>query len=75
MDIFDVVLLGFALSMDAFAVSITNGMCKAGADRKTAFVQSIMFGVFQGMMPLLGFLSGIVFAGLQFLSIPVLLTF
>lgn len=63
MDIFEISMLGLGLSMDAFAVSVTNGMCKLGSDKRLTAFQCAMFGVFQGVMPLLGFLSGMVFAG------------
>lgn len=51
-------LLGLGLSMDAFAVSITNGMCYANSGKKTAFLSALLFGFFQGFMPFIGFLAG-----------------
>lgn len=51
-------LLGLGLSMDAFAVSITNGMCYANSNKKTALLSALFFGFFQGFMPLIGFLAG-----------------
>ena len=53
-------LLGLGLSMDAFAVSVTNGMCYDHV-KKTAFLSAVFFGFFQGLMPLLGFFAGITF--------------
>lgn len=61
MSIVEIVLLGVALSMDAFAVSISNVFCYKGASRKRLFMLPVAFGVFQAVMPLAGyFLGGIV---------------
>lgn len=54
-------LLGVGLSMDAFAVSITNGMYYQNAGKKTALLSALFFGFFQGFMPLVGFLAGLTF--------------
>ena len=52
MSIVEIVLLGVALSMDAFAVTISNVFC---------YPLPVAFGVFQAGMPLLGyFLGGVV---------------
>ena len=51
---FNSILLGIGLAMDAFSVSLANGLnepCMKG--RKMAVVAAV-FGVFQGMMPLIG---------------------
>ena len=54
MNFFDVLLLAVALSMDAAAVSMTNGMTvKQGA--KKALFAAFLFGVFQALMPLIGY--------------------
>lgn len=63
MGIITLLLLGIGLAMDAFAVSISNGMCYAGMSKKQSFVNSLCFGVFQGLMPVLGFYAGRLFAG------------
>lgn len=55
-------LLGVGLAMDATAVSMTNGMCIPKAGKKEAFITSAIFGVFQGMMPLIGYCAGSLFA-------------
>ena len=51
----------FALSMDAFAVSITKGMTIKNLKKSTALKMALTFGVFQGAMPLLGWALGISF--------------
>ena len=50
-----------ALSMDAFAVSITKGMTIKNLKKSTALKMALAFGVFQGAMPLLGWALGISF--------------
>lgn len=52
-------MLAFGLAMDAFAVSVANGICypEEGA-LKTALACGVSFGLFQAVMPLIGFLAG-----------------
>lgn len=58
MTVWMVFVLALGLSMDAFAVSISNAMCYRGFGRKQALAASVSFGVFQGIMPILGFFAG-----------------
>ncbi|WP_231872306.1 MULTISPECIES: manganese efflux pump MntP family protein [unclassified Oleiphilus] len=51
-------LLAIALSMDAFAVSIGLGSKKTVGTLKLATMCAIYFGLFQGLMPLIGFIGG-----------------
>ncbi|MCB1710348.1 MAG: manganese efflux pump, partial [Halioglobus sp.] len=54
----DVLILAIALSMDAFAVSIGLG---SKHDKKTtslALMSGVYFGVFQALMPMIGYLGG-----------------
>ena len=55
------IFTAFALSMDAFAVSITKGMTIKNLKKSTALKMALTFGVFQGAMPLLGWALGISF--------------
>jgi len=57
-----VLVLAVALSMDAFAVSIINSMCYEDPGHKKAILTSLAFGVFQGVMPLIGYWAGSAFA-------------
>lgn len=61
MSILSILLTSFALSMDAFAVSITKGMTLKNINKKLAFKIAFFFGIFQGGMPLLGWALGIGF--------------
>jgi len=54
----EVVLLAFALSMDAFAVSIGLGAKQNSEYRSLALKAGLFFGIFQALMPLLGYLGG-----------------
>ncbi|MDL2324227.1 manganese efflux pump MntP family protein [Ruminococcaceae bacterium OttesenSCG-928-A16] len=47
-----------ALSMDAFAVSVSNSMCFTGLSKKQGLANSACFGLFQGIMPIIGFFAG-----------------
>lgn len=53
---FEVIVLAIALSMDAFAVSI--GLGSKGGTRGLGLKTGIYFGVFQGLMPFIGYLGG-----------------
>lgn len=49
-------LFGIALAMDAFSVSIANGMNEPNIKVKKAFLISGIFAFFQSLMPLIGWL-------------------
>lgn len=49
------VLIGASLAMDAFAVSVCNGMCYRDMDKKKGGITAATFGLFQMAMPLTGF--------------------
>jgi len=63
MEFITLLLLAFGLSMDAFAVSITNGMCSSKVTKKHALITALTFGFFQALMPFLGFTLGQTFYG------------
>ena len=50
-----VILFGIALSMDAFAVSVTSGLTYKDINIKRTFFIAITFGVMQALMPLIGY--------------------
>lgn len=56
--VIEVLLLAIALSMDAFAVSIGLGSKPHANSRRLALLCAVYFGVFQGLMPLIGYLAG-----------------
>ena len=61
MNFLNIFLTGFALSMDAFAVSVTKGITLKNINSKIAFKIAFFFGFFQGVMPLIGWFLGIRF--------------
>lgn len=61
MSLFSILLTGFALSMDAFAVSVTKGITLKKIDLLKASKIAFSFALFQGIMPLIGWLFGINF--------------
>ena len=61
MDLLSVLLIAVGLSMDAFAVSICKGLAMRKITLKNAAVVGAWFGVFQGLMPLTGYLLGVQF--------------
>ncbi len=62
MDSATAVVLGFSLSMDAFAVSIAIPLCVAALSARQVIKVAGSFGLFQAVMPLLGWMvaSGVV---------------
>jgi putative Mn2+ efflux pump MntP len=56
--VFEVIVLALALSMDAFAVSIGLGAKNTGQLRSLALKSAIYFGLFQALMPLIGYMGG-----------------
>ena len=50
-----VIYLGIALAMDAFAVSITDGLVYQDINKKKALFIATTFGVMQALMPLIGY--------------------
>jgi len=63
MNIITIILTAFALSMDAFAVSVTKGMTLKNLTKGIAIKIALFFGVFQAAMPLIGWMLGISFQG------------
>ena len=64
MGIWDIIGIGVGLSMDAVAVSLSNGMVYPNMKRTRKLAMPIFFGVFQALMPLIGYFAGGVFASL-----------
>ena len=53
-----ILLIGVSLSMDAFAVSVTNGLTLKNFNFRHALWMGLYFGGFQFLMPLIGCLLG-----------------
>ncbi len=54
----EIIILGVALSMDAFAVTISNMFTYRSTSFKRALLMPLFFGAFQGIMPLIGYFAG-----------------
>ena len=61
MGIFEIFLLGLGLAMDAFAVSICKGLSMKKMNWKNAIIIALYFGIFQALMPLIGYFLGMTF--------------
>lgn len=56
-------LIALGLAMDAFAVSVSNGICHRNAGGRQALAAGLTFGLFQAGMPLLGYFAGSTISG------------
>lgn len=61
MDGFELFAIALGLSMDAFAVAVTKGLCLREIRLKHALITGLFFGGFQALMPLVGFFLGVQF--------------
>ena len=62
MGFIELILIGIGLSMDAFAVSVTNGLCCKNIKTGGTIATGVCFGVFQGLMPMIGYFLGVGFS-------------
>ncbi len=56
-----VILSGISLAMDAFAVSICDGMVYRNLNKRKGVTIPLTFGFFQALMPIIGFYVGMLF--------------
>ena len=59
MGLITIIIIAFALAMDAFAVSIVSGAAYRQLKVKHALRIALSFGAFQAFMPLIGSLAGL----------------
>lgn len=64
MNFLEIVIVSIGLAMDAFAVAICKGLSMNKMNYKNAVIIGLYFGVFQAVMPVVGFLCGITFENL-----------
>ena len=62
MSLVEIFLIGIALSMDAFAVAVCKGLAMPKINYKHTLWIALYFGVFQALMPLIGWFLGSQFA-------------
>jgi putative Mn2+ efflux pump MntP len=59
MDMLSIILIAIGLSMDSFAVSVTNGLTIRDLNVKRVLLISFSLAIFQAVMPLIGWFAGI----------------
>ena len=64
MTFIEILLIGIALSMDAFSVSICKGLTTKKFSWKMAAICGLWFGGFQALMPIIGYYLGMSFQSL-----------
>ncbi|MBR2785207.1 MAG: manganese efflux pump [Clostridia bacterium] len=62
MKLFEIIVIGIGLAMDAFAVSVCKGLAMKKLDCKKAIIIAVYFGIFQTLMPVLGYFLGSTFS-------------
>ena len=62
MGFIELLLISIGLAMDAFAVSVGKGMTLKSVRPRHALTAGVWFGVFQGLMPIIGYFVGRSFA-------------
>lgn len=61
MSLIEIMALSVGLAMDAFAVSICKGLSMKKMNWKNALIIALYFGLFQALMPMLGYVLGSTF--------------
>lgn len=62
MSLWEIIFLAVGLSADAAAVSISNTLCLGKATPRHALSMALSFGIFQGIMPLIGYYAATSFS-------------
>ena len=68
----EAILLGCAMAMDAFSVSITNGLAEPNMKKRKLILIALVFGLFQGIMPVIGYFIGSIFQKLIEIFVPII---
>lgn len=58
MELYEYIIIAITMAMDAFAVSICKGVASKEKMIKTGLVCGLWFGIFQALMPLIGWTFG-----------------
>ena len=61
MSFLEIILISIGLAMDAFAVAVGKGLAMKNGTTKKGIIVAIYFGIFQAIMPLLGYTLGMRF--------------
>lgn len=60
-----VFLAGLSLSVDAFAVSVSDGMVYRNLNKRNGVIIPLTFGLFQAVMPIIGYYIYKLFSGIE----------
>lgn len=63
MELFEIISIGIGLAMDAFAVSVCKGLSMKKINWKNALIIALYFGIFQAVMPIVGYFLGTTLSG------------
>ncbi len=61
MKLYEVIIIAISLAMDTFTVSVCKGITMKSIKYKDAVIISLYFGLFQSLMPLIGYIFGFSF--------------
>ena len=64
MNYIEIILIAVSLAADAFAVAICKGLSMKKIDINKSIIVGLYFGIFQGLMPIIGYLLGTTFKDL-----------
>ncbi len=59
MNLTEILIISIALAMDAFTVAVASGICLKKVDRRQTFRLAFHFGLFQALMPVIGWYLGL----------------
>ena len=59
MSVFEIILISIGLAMDAFGVSIGKGLTMPVGENGRKVTLAFLFGLFQFLMPVIGWLIGL----------------
>ena len=62
MGIFELITISISLAMDAFSASVCKGLKEKKFNLKNSFIVGLYFGLFQSLMPTIGFYLGSFFS-------------
>ena len=62
MQILELIIIGLSLAMDAFSASICKGLNQHQINFKNSLIVALYFGLFQAIMPLIGYKLGNIFS-------------
>ncbi len=65
MSFLELLLISVGLSMDAFAVSVCDGMVYRNVTKRKAVLIPLTFGIFQAVMPIIGFYISMAFRQIE----------